>query len=336
VERAVRAGDPNANMNRRSEDESPALARRRPPWKLARKVAVGLHRVGLGRAVRRGRSLVDHVLPVSVYRVGTIELAARTVGQREYAQEMQMGRDSYLLELIRESLGPGDEAADVGAYIGAVTITAARAVGANGHIHAFEPDPQTFSILRQTVHANGVTEWVTLRRLALAGTPGQATLYRWNRDESQNSLIRNPAGGGRIDIETAAFDEVLRDRNVTLVKIDVEGAELEVLAGMSRWLAASPVGAILIVENNPTALAAAGASVDQLLARLKANGFTPFLIDEHRRTLAPVRLQTLRTRDVNVYWKKTDRGSRRISSRPTGAAAAPGRPTATPHRSTDD
>jgi len=249
---------------------------------------------------------------------------------------MQMGRDSYLLELIHESLGPGDEVADVGAYVGAVTVTAARAVGANGHIHAFEPDPQTFSILRQTVHASGVTEWVTLRRLALAGTPGHGTLYRWNRDESQNSLIRNPAGSGGIDIETAAFDEILRDRNVTLVKVDVEGAELEVLAGMSRWLAASPVGAILIVESNPTALAAAGTSVDQLVARLKANGFTPLLIDEHRRTLAPVHLETLRTRDVNLYWKKTDRGLGGISSHLTGAAAAPGRPTLSDHRSTDD
>jgi FkbM family methyltransferase len=323
-------------MNRRSEGASPAVARSRPPWRLARTVAVGLHRVGLSGVVRRGRSFVDHVLPVSVYRAGAIQLAARTVSQREYAQEIQTGRDSYLLEVIRKSLRPGDEAADVGAYVGAVTVAAARAVGSNGHIHAFEPDPQTFSVLRQTVDASGVTEWVTLRRLALAGTPGRGTLHRWNRDESQNSLIQNPAGGGGIDIETASFDEILADRNVTLVKIDVEGAELEVLAGMSRWLAASPVGAILIVESNPTALAAAGTSVDELLARLKANGFTPLYIDEHRRTLSPVHLETLRTRDANLYWKKTDRRSGGIPSRPAGGEVAPGTATATLHRSTDD
>jgi Methyltransferase FkbM domain len=118
---------------------------------------------------------------------------------------------------------------------------------------------------------------------------------------------------------------------VTLVKFDVEGAELEVLAGMSRWLAASPVGAILVVESNPTALAAAGTSVDELLARLKANGFTPSYIDEHRRTLSPVHLETLRTRDANLYWTQTDHRSGRIPSGPAAAEAAPGTPTATPH-----
>jgi FkbM family methyltransferase len=258
-----------------------------------------------------------------------MQLAARTVGQREYAREIQTGRDSYLLEVIRESLGTGDEAADVGAYIGAVTVVAARAVGPTGRIHAFEPDPQTCSVLRRTVHASGVAERVTVRRLALAGTRGRGRLYRWNRDESQNSLVRNPAGGGSIDIETASFDEVLLDRSVTLVKIDVEGAELGVLAGMSRWLAASPVGAILIVESNPTALAAAGASVDELLARLKAKGFTPLLIDEHRRTLSPVRLENLRTRNANLYWEKTDRGSRQVPLPRAVREAAPRRPTAT-------
>jgi FkbM family methyltransferase len=310
-------------MNRRSRDESPALARGRPPWRVARAVAAGFHRVGLGQAVRRGRVLVDHLLPVSVYHAGAIQLAARTVSQREYTQEIQTGRDSYLLEVIRESLRPGDEAADVGAYVGAVTVTAARAVGSTGHIHAFEPDPRTYLVLRQTVRASGVTGWVTLRRLALAGTPGPGTLYRWNRDESQNSLIRNPAGGDSIDIEIASFDEVLRDRNVTLVKIDVEGAELKVLSGMSRWLAASPCGAILIVESNPTALATAGASVDELVGRLNANAFTPLVINEHRRTLSPVHLETLRVRNANLYCKKTDRGSRQIPPRPAVRETAP-------------
>jgi FkbM family methyltransferase len=315
-------------MNRRREVESPGLIPRRPPWRLARAGGIALHRVGLGQAVTRGRLLLDRVLLVSVYRAGTLQLCARTVGEREYVREIQAGRDSYLLELIRESLRPGDEAADVGANIGAVTVAAARAVGPTGHIHAFEPDPQTYAVLRQTVHASGASEWVTLHRLALAGTVGRRTLYRWNRDESQNSLVRNPVGGGSIDIEAASFDDVLLDRNVTLVKIDVEGAEPEVLAGMSRWLAASPVGVRLIVESDPTALAAAGASVNELLARLKVSGFTPLLIDEHRRTLSPVHLETLRTRDANLYREKINPGSRQIQSPPAGRDAASGLPTA--------
>jgi hypothetical protein len=198
-------------MNRRREVESPGLIPRRPPWRLARAGGIALHRVGLGQAVTRGRLLLDRVLPVSVYRAGTLQLCARTVGEREYVREIQAGRDSYLL---------------------------------------------------------------------------------------------------------------------ALVKIDVEGAEPEVLAGMSRWLAASPVGVRLIVESDPTALAAAGASVNELLARLKVSGFTPLLIDEHRRTLSPVHLETLRTRDANLYREKINPGSRQIQSPPAGRDAASGLPTA--------
>jgi hypothetical protein len=81
-------------------------------------------------------------------------------------------------------------------------------------------------------------------------------------------------------------DDVLAGRAVDAIKMDVEGAELEALAGLEATIVASP-DVKLFVECNPAALGAAGASVAELGARLEALGLTVQTIDEAARTLRP-------------------------------------------------
>jgi hypothetical protein len=88
---------------------------------------------------------------------------------------------------------------------------------------------------------------------------------------TRHSLYGAPDHGDVLDVAEMPLDEVVGGP-VHLVKIDVEGAELEVLRGMERILAENP-RLVLIVEQNPERLAAAGEGPQAVVEHLSARGF---------------------------------------------------------------
>ena len=77
---------------------------------------------------------------------------------------------------MRSLLRPGDVAIDAGANIGLFTVLAASQVGPHGRVIACEPSPTTMRLLRDNVERNGF-DWVELREVALAETPGRLEMH---------------------------------------------------------------------------------------------------------------------------------------------------------------
>lgn len=119
------------------------------------------------------------------------------------------------------SAAAGGLALDIGAYTGLYALVAAT-VGAK--VHAFEPNPSVFRRLADNVRTNGAS--ITLHQLGVAETAGCAQLVT-EHDFPLTSGGRLTPGG---DIRVVSIDE-LEIRGVTAVKIDVEGAECDVLRG---------------------------------------------------------------------------------------------------------
>ena len=125
---------------------------------------------------------------------------------------------------------------DVGANVGEFSVAAFNALGENIMIHAFEPARQTFEELSTRVAGN---DHIVLNKTALGREENQRALYGVERDTGMASLFQRHLG----DTETPAFQEnvkviSLNDYccgkgigHIDLLKIDVEGFELEVLAG---------------------------------------------------------------------------------------------------------
>jgi FkbM family methyltransferase len=166
--------------------------------------------------------------------------------------------DRSELRLVRDLLSGGGDFVDVGAHVGMYTVTAARALGARGRVLALEPNPAARRQLEENLRLNGCTNVVVVPRAAAAAR-GQAVLHVPDTpDPSFSSLQAGRfAEGEPVAVETTTVDEEVEAARLSpgLVKIDVEGAELEVLAGMEKTLERRPR---LLVEVGPETAAEAG------------------------------------------------------------------------------
>lgn len=189
------------------------------------------------------------------------------------------GFEPGLRQVLRRLLLPGMTAVDVGANIGLLTLACARAVGPAGLVHAFEPEPGPRSQLEKTVMQNGLA-WVRVHGVAI-GRSGQAGRLNVSRILGHSSLYALPDGedAGVIEVPILTLDKALAGRPAHVVKIDVEGAELDVLAGMTRTLALSPDIAVA-AEYGPSHLARVGISPGDWFAAFEAHGLVAYAVEE--------------------------------------------------------
>jgi FkbM family methyltransferase len=142
--------------------------------------------------------------------------------------------------LVRE-LRPGATFFDIGANVGFVTILASRLVGPAGRVIAFEPVPENAAAIRENLRLNGI-DWAEVHEAAVGASAGHAKLIVSDVSAfSRLATVNVPTGArGQIDVKVTSVDEFLAEGAAPppdLVKVDVEGAELEVIDGMRQTLA---------------------------------------------------------------------------------------------------
>lgn len=139
-------------------------------------------------------------------------------------------------------LQPGMTMIDIGANIGHYAMVAARAVGAAGTVAAFEPEPENYAALAANLKLNEFVR-TTAENLALGAAAGALTLYRDDANRGGHSLaqanVQRAGEGTRVQVTTldAYAAEKLEGRRVGFIKIDVQGAEAQVIAGAAGVLA---------------------------------------------------------------------------------------------------
>jgi FkbM family methyltransferase len=185
-------------------------------------------------------------------------------------------------KLIERFLGVGDTFVDVGANVGVHTLCAARAMRGRGSIVAFEPFPRTCELLSKSILLNGFAEICEVHQAAVATQTGERELHL-GKVSGHHSLIELDrsvsANGSTISVPVVRLDDVLMaGRRVDLLKIDVEGVELEVIAGARRIFTENPDIAV-IVEFGPSHLVRAGHSPAEWLRTFDALGFDRRSID---------------------------------------------------------
>jgi FkbM family methyltransferase len=207
-------------------------------------------------------SLADHALLAALAESGELEPGTRI--------------------LIASFLNPGDTFVDVGANIGLHTLAAARNVENQGQVIAFEPFAETAQMLSKTMWMNGFTDITTVYQAAVSDAPGDLLLHLGNTSghHSLFSLGADEAtSSAAVAVPVVTLDESLESGSpIDLIKIDVEGAELEVLKGAADTLAANPDVA-LIVEFGPSHIARSGHTVEDWFSTFDDLGMEYRVID---------------------------------------------------------
>jgi FkbM family methyltransferase len=177
-----------------------------------------------------------------------------------------------LHRIMDRVLKAGATVVDVGANIGYNTVYAARRVGPAGRVVAIEPAADNLRVLRENVAANGLTN-VEVHAVAAGRARETRDLYLRGEVSAVNSLYPESMYAevtGTEQVPVVPVDDLV-DVDPDLVKIDVEGAELDVLAGMTRLLRNQAI--LLIVEWHPRLQEAAGFPPDALPRALVDKGF---------------------------------------------------------------
>ena len=171
---------------------------------------------------------------------------------------------------------------DVGANIGYFSLLAASTVGDAGAVFAFEPDPANFALLQASAGHNGLDGIVHARCAGLAEKSGEAMLYLSRDNLGDHQIFEAEAGRDSVAIELLNGAEYLgpRTTRLDLVKVDTQGSEYGVIAGLMPLLQSLPRVPDLIVELTPLSLRQCGSSGRQLIELLAELG-QPFHIVDH-------------------------------------------------------
>lgn len=218
-------------------------ARRRTPRSFAVHT-INLLPSGLARRLRGSsriasllRPVVNQLVPAGP-TVVTIR-SGRGAGMRieiDPRSEKYYWTGTYEPEVTAELariLAPGAVFWDVGAHVGYMTIIAARLVGSSGRVVAFEPLSANLDRLRHAVTLNALDN-VIVRPVAIAGRPGQVPFHVHSRS-SMGSLRRRVGEIEVTHVEASTLDHEAQSQVLpSLVKIDVEGGEVDVLEGAQR------------------------------------------------------------------------------------------------------
>lgn len=155
-----------------------------------------------------------------------------------------------IVKVLAHLMRPGRVFVDVGAHIGLFAITAAKAAGGGGQVVAFEPDPVNREVLIRNAALNRVD--LDIRDCAIAGQEGQATLFKSAENLAIHSIVPEPRLTASTVVRTSTLERQLSglDR-LDLIKLDVQGAEPEIIAGIGDFLFRFERAPIVILEVNP-------------------------------------------------------------------------------------
>jgi len=186
------------------------------------------------------------------------------------------------LKIIDEYIQEGMVVVDVGAHIGLLSAVIAKKLKASGNVYSFEPTPSTFLVLRNTIKINGLENSIRPVQAALSNKSGKTIFYISNNTvDNSNSLVNNRRSDRKeeaVDVVLYSLDDFLKQENVRrldFIKIDAEGAELQVLRGAQQSIA--NYHPLIILAIHPQSIKNFGDSLEEIWDFIHSNKYNAHL-----------------------------------------------------------
>jgi FkbM family methyltransferase len=181
---------------------------------------------------------------------------------RYYPGDYEVENYSFLQQQVKT----GMHILDIGAHIGLFSACSSQLAGSTGKIICFEPTPGTYSILKNTLRLNHCAN-VIARQAAVSDKEGTATFYvSHTAGCNSNSLVKNKSGNqlSAYDVQLVTIDSIVAEYGIhpALIKIDAEGAELDVLKGGIKTF--KNIKPVLILGLHPAFITQKGDSLETI------------------------------------------------------------------------
>ncbi len=199
--------------------------------------------------------------------------------------------DPWVNIALKKFSRPGSVAIDIGANIGATALVLAKAVGPTGRVICFEPMPPNLDCLRENIASNKFS-WVRIEPVALSAADGILSM-ELPTGHSGSSRV---SADGNFSVSAITFDQWISQQptlDISVCKIDVEGHENEVFAGMKQTLSRGLIPAFVFERHLTTEV-----DSDPVLQMLATYGYRLLRLEKGLRSVeyTPIRKpQRLRT-----------------------------------------
>ncbi|MFO7446773.1 MAG: FkbM family methyltransferase [Ignavibacteriaceae bacterium] len=211
-----------------------------------------------------------------VYNNSTIRFRTPTFFLDDYVKDF--AGEKHLLDEFLSRLNPDDVFWDIGANIGLYSLVISKNVILQNKIYAFEPEEDTFNLLQSNIKLNDARN-VYAHQLALGNEVGEKIFYSSDTPNFgahsfvQRTDFKVKKHGKKVKIYTG--DKLIEEKKAetpSAVKIDVEGAEILVLKGMTALLQNSKLR-IILCEVHDNLLPLFGSSGEAVVNIIKTAGF---------------------------------------------------------------
>lgn len=219
--------------------------------------------------------------------------------------------EKYESHFIEKIIGRGDIILDIGANFGWYTTLCAKLCLNKGELHAFEPIPSTLKELYFNLKLNHLDNNVVVNAFALGDEIKKTQIYLFkglpHSHASLSKLGRNDGQPFLIDVLT--LDDYantnLKNKQVRFIKLDVEGAELNVLNGSNAFMSQQK-DIWMLFEINLETSKAFGYDPQKLFEKLEKLGFKNFYVVNHKGV--SIEIDNLNTLEhgTNVFCHKKE------------------------------
>lgn len=218
------------------------------------------------------------------------------VPQEEYRSLLHLANglgthEPGTVAMLEALVRPGDTVIDVGAHIGLISLPLARLVGPHGRLLSLEPNARSAECLRRMLICNGMEAHTQVMEVAASDEDALVNYYA-GANSMLGSLMGDAEGREATPVQSARIDSLVpEDVRIDLIKIDAEGFEPKVVAGLRRVVSENHE-MFVIAECGPTHIERYGLNLQQWFDIFADAGLNRFVvIDEvsgrcHRRDVA--------------------------------------------------
>lgn len=210
-----------------------------------------------------------------------------------------------LAKLLKDELNPGEHFLDVGTNIGYFSLVGASCVQKEGRVSSIEASKETFLKLQENIKLNGLEDIIKAQNIAAWSENKVLTFNVAASGHSGMSSVRSLNGKiKKIKVNAKKLEEVIdfKKHPVKVIKLDIEGAELEALKGMKKLILHSNPS--IFMELSPNYLKELGSSKEEIIEFLKKGlGYKIFQYDSSGK-ITKISESDIKDKQLNILAKK--------------------------------